>query len=107
MTSIGRAIRTLRLVRDLPAGEVAKRAKISNALLSLIEAGKRSPSVAVMARVANALRVDLDVLLLFASEADTSLNSSDEDVRKVAGQVDTLHRAEESLREALHSLRRR
>ena len=59
-------IRTYRNYRGLTASELAASAGISQPYLSEIEAGKKTGSVDVLARIAKALRVDLDDLVVEA-----------------------------------------
>jgi len=61
---IGETIRTLRMARGFAQGELAARAGISPALLSLWESGRREPSLSRLRRVAHEL--DSPAALLFA-----------------------------------------
>ena len=56
-------VRVWRQHRNLKAGELAKRAGISTSYLSTIEHGKKPGSLAVMARLAEALEVLVDDLV--------------------------------------------
>lgn len=55
-------LRVWREHRGLSVGGLAEAAGISAPYVSQIEAGRRRPTVAVLARLADALRVDLDDL---------------------------------------------
>lgn len=57
-------IRTFRNYRGLTVSELAKVAGISQPYLSEIEAGKKTGSVDVLLRIAKALKVDLDDLVV-------------------------------------------
>ncbi|OJF92433.1 helix-turn-helix domain-containing protein [Pararhizobium antarcticum] len=57
-------IRTLRNYRGLTMSQLAKAAGISQPYLSEIEAGKKTGSVDVLKRIAVALKVDLDDLVV-------------------------------------------
>ena len=61
---IGRVLRQTREQKGLTQIEVAKKAKVTNVYLSLLEGGKKkNPSVAVLRRLAKALGVPLTELL--------------------------------------------
>ncbi|GGX91335.1 transcriptional regulator [Litchfieldella qijiaojingensis] len=55
-------VRVFREYRGLRAGELAEKAGISQGYLSEIEAGKKTGSLSVLKRIAEALDVDLDSL---------------------------------------------
>lgn len=59
---LGRALRFLRLDRDLRQYEVAAGAGISKSMLSAYEVGKQRPNVATLEKVLTALGVDLETL---------------------------------------------
>jgi DNA-binding XRE family transcriptional regulator len=56
-------VRTWRKYRGLTAGDLAAQVGISKAYLSEIESGKKPGSVAVLAQLAKALRLDMDDLM--------------------------------------------
>lgn len=56
---LGGAARQIRLAKKLTQAEIATKAGFHFAVLSMIENGKRQPSVDVICRLANALEVDL------------------------------------------------
>jgi transcriptional regulator with XRE-family HTH domain len=56
-TAIGVQIRTLRRGLDMTAGELAERAGVSGSMLSKIERGLASPSIATLAALASALKI--------------------------------------------------
>ncbi|WP_240454227.1 helix-turn-helix transcriptional regulator [Halomonas sp. NO4] len=55
-------VRVFREYRGLCAGELAERAGISQGYLSEIEAGKKTGSLGVLKRIADALNVELSDL---------------------------------------------
>ena len=63
---IGKTIKTCRNRRGLSQGRLAKKANISVSYLSLIELGKRAPSLDVLSDIANALRMPLNILVFLA-----------------------------------------
>jgi transcriptional regulator with XRE-family HTH domain len=64
----GRAIRIVRTAYGLSQAELAKRLSVGASHLSLIESGKRQPSVTVLREIATALAVPMHLLTLLASD---------------------------------------
>lgn len=60
---VGLNVQKLRLERGLSQEELAHRAAMHQTYLSGVEGGKRNPSLLVLARLAHALGVDLEVLV--------------------------------------------
>lgn len=58
IVGIGQKIRTLRKEKDLYASEIARRAKVSNGLISRIENGRTIPSLPVLFSIIQALEVE-------------------------------------------------
>ncbi len=66
----GRAIRIVRTAYGLTQAELADRLSIGSSQLSMIEAGRRKPSLKVLDEVSNALGVPAHLLTLLASEPE-------------------------------------
>ena len=66
----GRAIRIVRTAYGLTQTELAERLSIGSSQLSLVEAGRRQPSLKVLDEVSNALGVPAHLLTLLASEPE-------------------------------------
>lgn len=64
--NIPRAIKTCRLARGISQQELAQRIDISPSYLSLLEAGKKEPSVSMLRDLATGLEMSVDVLMLTA-----------------------------------------
>ncbi|WP_083350547.1 helix-turn-helix domain-containing protein [Terriglobus roseus] len=78
-----KAIRVARSLADLSQGELADRANIDRSYLSLIESGKRQPTLDTIEKLAQALRMPFHLLsLLGISEADAQ--------RAKPGQIESL-----------------
>jgi transcriptional regulator with XRE-family HTH domain len=56
---IGKKIRQLRLRNKLTLGEVAKRTGFTEAYISMVERGKKSPPIATLSKIGRALDVDI------------------------------------------------
>jgi len=67
---VGQRLRALRLARGLSQRELAKRAGVSNAIISLIEQNRSSPSVGSLKKVLDGL--PLSLAEFFAGEAAAS-----------------------------------
>ena len=63
-----KAIRVARSLADISQGELADRAEIDRSYLSLIESGKRQPSVETIEKIARALKIPFHLLSLLGSE---------------------------------------
>jgi transcriptional regulator with XRE-family HTH domain len=66
----GKAIRVCRTAKALTQTELADRISVGPSQLSLIESGKRHPSIKVLAQISDALDVPLHLLLLLASDPE-------------------------------------
>ena len=60
---IGLNVQNLRRTAGLSQEELAARASIHQTYLSGVEAGKRNPSVVVLARIAKGLEVDIEEIV--------------------------------------------
>lgn len=58
LIGIGKKIRAIRKEKDLYASEIAKRANVSNGLISRIENGRTIPSVPVLLSIIHALEIE-------------------------------------------------
>ena len=103
MLLLGKAIKLVRTAQGLSLGEVAKQAKVGIPFLSLLEGGDRQPSLDTLRRIADALHIPSEALVLLAQSHDGRLNSNDAVVTDFAESVRRLADAEESLRVKLRS----
>ena len=70
-TNYGKAFRVVRAAHGWQQADMARRLGISSSALSLIEAGKRKPSVEVIDKLATVVNVPSALVVLLASdEAD-------------------------------------
>lgn len=75
MKGYGWAIHVMRASRGLTQTEVADDAGVTSGAMSLIESGKRSPSVRTLARIAKAMDTTM-VQLAYLAELDELLEES-------------------------------
>ena len=101
MADIGTTIRILRQTLGIGLGELARSASLSSPYLSLVESGKRNPSLDAIDRIAQALGVPVDVLLLSGSAAGSQLRTDDDMAASLQASIAKLVRAESALRESL------
>ncbi len=79
-----KAFRIVRAAFGLTQAELAERMPISASQLSLIEAGKRQPSLRVVDALAKALGVPAALITLLASAPDEVQSKADEDISDLA-----------------------
>lgn len=79
----GRALKALREKRNLKQKELADKAKLDASYVSQIESGKRVPSTPAVEAIAEALRVPVYLLMLFASDAEDLKGISEVDARRL------------------------
>jgi transcriptional regulator with XRE-family HTH domain len=87
----GKALRVARAISGLQQKELADRAELDASYLSLIEVGKRKPSLSAISKLSKALGLPQHLFMLLASEPD-DLNLAD---------PNELQRAAESLAQFL------
>jgi len=75
MRRVGRTVRALRLLRGLTQAELGEQCGVSQNHLSNVENGNREVSVALVARVARALRVPPNLIVVAAFEAGQDAGS--------------------------------
>ena len=73
----GRANRIVRTAYGLKQSALAERLSIGTSQLSLIEAGKRQPSVRVLGEIARAMDVPMHLLTLLASRPEDLADPAD------------------------------
>lgn len=66
--NIGQAIKFCRQLKKLTQPELAKRANLSASYVSVLEQGKRDPSLSALESIADALQVPLSVLIFVATD---------------------------------------
>lgn len=79
--TVGESIRALRAAAGLMQRELADRVGISASMLSLVEAGKREPSIGVLRAVGRALDIPTSVLFALALD-DLSVAEGTKAARK-------------------------
>ena len=81
----GRAIRVIRTARGWSQAQLAERLSIGTSHLSLLEAGKRKPSVRALEEISTALSVPPHLLTLLASDpADIENPQNADEIARLA-----------------------
>ena len=98
---VGRAIRIIREAKELSLQDIATKASISASYMSLIEGGRRSPSMDALLRLAKALDVPEDFLVMMSVGAETHLQSGDGGVDRLIAIMERLRALEDDLKDAI------
>lgn len=80
----GKAIKVARSVAGLTQRELAAKVGITPSYLSLIEAGRRSPTLPTVERIARCIGLPVHLLFLLAAEPDQLKKASKQDIAAVA-----------------------
>lgn len=67
--NIGHALKVCRSAKNLSLETVAKKSGFSRSYLSMIESGKREPTLSAMEKIANSLGVPLPIILFVAADS--------------------------------------
>ena len=103
--NIGKAIKYLREVQDLRAQDLARKAGVSPAMVSAVENGDRSPSVPLIRKLATALGIPFEALLL-AAHGDAALSTHDEAASRLLGVLRRLEDVEQELSARVEEFRK-
>jgi len=96
--NIGKAIRVIRAARNLSQKQLAEESELDASYISLVEAGRRSPTDETMQAIAKALRVPKYLLLLLGSDKEDLSGISTEQADMLAKQLlDIILEPEEDL----------
>lgn len=90
---IGHALNICRSAKKLSLSELAERAGLSQSYLSMIEAGKRKPTLASLEKVAKALGVPTPILMFLAADKGELKGLDAETTRRLSAAVLAVIRA--------------
>ena len=76
--TIGKAIKIIREAKGSSLRDLAVQANVSTPYLSLLENNKRNPSLDVLSRLATALDVPVDVMLIIAAGENSAIRSDND-----------------------------
>ena len=72
--NIGKAIQLCRTQKEFSRSELARKSGISESYLSLLERGKRDPSLTKLKAICSSLGIPLSVLVFVAADSDDIAN---------------------------------
>ncbi|HHY74882.1 MAG TPA: helix-turn-helix transcriptional regulator [Bacillus bacterium] len=104
----GKKIRDLRIKRGLTLTELSKLSGVSKSYLSFIERGKQTnPSIEVIEKIAKALKIDFQSLLLSDTKQQPFLimNNLDKDVIELAIEMSKSNIDKEKLKQLIKLLK--
>ncbi len=78
--NIGRTIKVLRTSAGLKQLELADRVKVSPNYLSLVEAGRKEPSLSLLKKLSNALDVPVAFLMWESTDRTHNLNADQRNI---------------------------
>ena len=79
-----KAIRVARALADMPQRELAKRISVDSSLVSMLESGKRKPTLDTLEKIAAALGIPFHLFTLLASEAEDVKTADSETLHRLA-----------------------
>ena len=101
-----KAIRVARALADVRQRELARRVAIDASLVSMLESGKRNPSLATLEKIAAALGIPFHLFTLLASEPGDLKGANSETVHQLAtGLTKLLQRTRQTLHTCISVLR--
>jgi transcriptional regulator with XRE-family HTH domain len=84
-------------------GDLARKSRISIAFMSLLESGGRQPSLAVIRRIAAALDIPSEALVLAGMGVQSKLHTWDRETAGITRAIDDLIHVESKLKRLLGS----
>jgi transcriptional regulator with XRE-family HTH domain len=91
--NIGHALKITRSAKKLSLQELADRTELSQSYLSMIESGKREPTLSSLEKIAHALGVATPILLFLAAEGRELEGLDAETTRRLSAAVMDVMRA--------------
>jgi transcriptional regulator with XRE-family HTH domain len=79
-----KAIRIARALSDMPQKELAEKISLDPSFISLLETGKRRPSLTTVEKIAEELQIPFHLLTLLAAEPEELQGISQEEISHLA-----------------------
>jgi transcriptional regulator with XRE-family HTH domain len=83
----GKAIRICRAAQGISQKGLAARANVKPSYVSLIESGKRSPSVKTVEKIAAGLGVPIHLVMILAAEPDEIIKGNAANIREFTSAI--------------------
>lgn len=80
----GKAIRIARALADVPQRELARRVSMDPSLVSMLENGKRRPSLQTLEKMAEALELPFHLFALLGTETKDATGLRTQDIEQLA-----------------------
>lgn len=88
----------------MSSADLAREAEISKPFLSLVESGRRQASLTVLRRIAAALQIPSETLVLLAmAEGESSLSSTDDRATSLAESIKQMANMEDNIRRQMRA----
>lgn len=100
---VGNTLRMIREAKDLKLKDVATAANISMPFLTLVEQGRRQPSLTVLRELALALSVPFEALILASQPQSGTMNTVDSSANRIVESLKNLKNMQDALRDELES----
>lgn len=84
---IGRALKTCRTAKNLSLIQLSELAGLSQSYLSMIESGKREPSLTLLEKVVKSLELPMPIFLFLAAEKDELSGLDQETIDRLSAAV--------------------
>jgi transcriptional regulator with XRE-family HTH domain len=88
---LARAIKVMRTASGIKQKDIAREIGVTPNYVSLVEAGKREPSLAFLRQIAKAIGVPVGLLFLWAESADENSTSINSQVRTLLSEVEAMY----------------
>ena len=85
--NIGHALKVCRSAKKLSLGDLAGLTELSPSYLSMIESGKREPTLTSIEKIASAMRVPTPILLFLAADSSELEGIDPETSRRLSAAV--------------------
>jgi len=82
--TIGEAIKIVRTRRGLKQGELAARSEVSQSLVSLVENGRRQPSMDLVQRFCHAMHIPMQLVVLMGCSPKPGMERYEEQLSRIS-----------------------
>jgi len=88
---LGRAIKVMRTASGIKQKDIANKIGVTPNYVSLVEAGKREPSIAFLRRIAKVIGVPVGLFFLWAESADGSSPRINPQLRTLLTELEAMY----------------
>ena len=98
---VGSTVRIIRQAKGLKLKDVAEASGVSTPFVTLIEQGEREPSLTVLRRIAIALDIPVEALILLSQPTEGKIETRDRKAKGLMRSIQHLVSAEQNLKKYL------